>query len=99
MKRLLLDQGLPRSAADHLNHRGWNAVHVATIGMSRASDAEILAHARADHRICITLDAAALADLIASIWPDIESPLAHGAMVTVTDRTIRTRLLAGPAPP
>lgn len=119
MKRLLLDQGLPRSAADHLTERGWNAIHVATIGMSRATDAEILAHARADNRICVTLDAdfhallvgaeahgpsvirirkeglngAALADLVAAIWPGIESALAQGAMVTVTERTIRTRLL------
>ncbi len=119
MKRLLLDQGLPRSAADHLTERGWNAIHVAAIGMSRATDAEILAHARADTRVCVTLDAdfhallvsaeahgpsvirirkeglngAAVADLIAAIWPGVEAALVQGAMVTVTDRTVRTRLL------
>lgn len=122
MKRLLLDQGLPRSAAGHLAQRGWNTVHAAEIGMSRATDADILAYARADNRTCVTLDAdfhallvtadasgpsvirirkeglsaSALSDLIASIWTDIESALARGAMVTVTDRTIRTRLLPVP---
>jgi predicted nuclease of predicted toxin-antitoxin system len=39
------------------------------------------------------LDAAALADLLQRIWPAIESALTHGAMVTVTDRTIRSRRL------
>lgn len=57
MKRLLLDQGVPRSAAARLTEQGWNAVHAAEIGMSRATDAEILARARAESRVCITLDA------------------------------------------
>ncbi len=119
MRRLLLDQGLPRSAAALLNERGWNTLHVADIGMSRSSDADILAHARADNRVCVTLDAdfhallvsagargpsvirirkeglgaAALADLITAIWPGSAEALARGAMVTVTERTVRTRLL------
>ncbi|MCC6718055.1 MAG: DUF5615 family PIN-like protein [Acetobacteraceae bacterium] len=57
MNRPLLDQGVPRSAAARLNEHGWNTVHVAEIGMHRATDAAILAHARADNRVCVTLDA------------------------------------------
>jgi predicted nuclease of predicted toxin-antitoxin system len=55
--RLLLDQGLPRSAATFLNDAGWDVVHVGDIGMSRASDQQILDHARRDQRVCVTLDA------------------------------------------
>lgn len=57
MIRLLLDQGLPRSAASLLRERGIDVVHVGEILMSSASDAAILAHARAEHCTVITLDA------------------------------------------
>jgi predicted nuclease of predicted toxin-antitoxin system len=52
--------------------------------------------------ICIRkegLDAAAIAALIAAIWPGIAASLEHGAMVTVTDRTVRIRLLPVASPP
>jgi hypothetical protein len=42
VKRLLLDQGLPRSTAGLLSQGGWDVVHVSEIGMSRADDREIL---------------------------------------------------------
>ncbi|MEO5350223.1 MAG: DUF5615 family PIN-like protein [Magnetococcus sp. YQC-3] len=57
MKRLLLDQGLPRSAAKRLQEDGWDVVHVGDIGMSHAQDEEILAFARQENRVCVTLDA------------------------------------------
>lgn len=57
MKRLLLDQGCARSTASILNGEGWDVVHAGDIGLSRASDAEILERARADGRVCVTLDA------------------------------------------
>lgn len=57
MKRLLLDQGLPASTAALLRQSGWEVVHVPEIGMSRASDADIVRRARAESRVCITLDA------------------------------------------
>ena len=39
------------------------------------------------------LDASALAALLQGIWPGIEDALNGGAMVTVTDRSVRVRLL------
>nr|WP_258003931.1 DUF5615 family PIN-like protein [Fischerella thermalis] len=40
--KLLLDQGLPRSAATLLSEAGIDAVHVAEIGLSAADDRDIL---------------------------------------------------------
>ena len=40
-----------------LSQGGWDVVHVSEIGMSRADDREILRRARADSRVCVTLDA------------------------------------------
>jgi predicted nuclease of predicted toxin-antitoxin system len=57
MKGLLLDQGLPRSTASLLVEAGYSAVHAAEIGLSRASDSEILAYARRQDLIIVTLDA------------------------------------------
>ena len=92
-------------------------VHVSEIGMSRASDADILRRAHAESRACVTLDAdfhsllatsgerdpsvmrirkegldgAALDSLLQGIWPRIENALHSGALVTVTERSIRVR--------
>jgi predicted nuclease of predicted toxin-antitoxin system len=57
VKRLLLDQGLPRSTAILLNQAGWDVILVAEVGMSRSDDLDILQRARGESRICITLDA------------------------------------------
>jgi predicted nuclease of predicted toxin-antitoxin system len=55
--RVLLDQGLPRSAVRHLQDHGIDVCHVADIGLSRASDAEITEHARNLGQLIVTLDA------------------------------------------
>ena len=119
MKRLLLDQGLPRSTAALLSQGGWDVVHVSEIGMSRADDREILRRARAESRVCVTLDADfhsllatsgergpsvirirkegldanALAALLQTIWSRVEDALASGALVTISERSIRARRL------
>jgi predicted nuclease of predicted toxin-antitoxin system len=119
VKRLLLDQGLPRSTAILLNQAGGDVIHVAEIGMSRSADVDILQRARGESRVCITLDAdfhallatsgerspsvirirkeglgaTALAALLQAIWPRVEDALDSGALVTVTERSVRVRHL------
>jgi predicted nuclease of predicted toxin-antitoxin system len=56
MIRVLLDQGLAPGTAAILRDEGWDAVHVADIGMQTADDVSILDVARSSDRICITLD-------------------------------------------
>ena len=46
--KLLLDQGLPRSAAELLRAAGIDAVHTGEIGCATAEDAEILAREISD---------------------------------------------------
>ena len=41
-EKLLLDQGLPRSTAEHLRRVGIDTVHTGEIGMATADDASIL---------------------------------------------------------
>jgi predicted nuclease of predicted toxin-antitoxin system len=57
LRRLLLDQGLPRSTAKLLTARGWDVTHAAEIGLSAAADDEILSYAACERRVCVTLDA------------------------------------------
>ena len=51
-----MDQGLPRSAAEILRNKGWDIQHTGDVGMSRATDRQILDYAREEQRIVITLD-------------------------------------------
>lgn len=55
--KLLLDQGLPRSAVPLLQERGVEATHVGDIGYATAEDTEILAYAGSNGFIVVTLDA------------------------------------------
>jgi predicted nuclease of predicted toxin-antitoxin system len=55
--KLLLDQGLPRSAAALLSASGIEAVHVGDIGLAAADDSVILARAEKEGRVVVTLDA------------------------------------------
>jgi len=55
--KLLLDQGLPLSAAALLRDEGIDTIHVGEIGMSEAEDAEIIQRARNEGRVVATLDA------------------------------------------
>jgi predicted nuclease of predicted toxin-antitoxin system len=117
VKRLLLDQGLPRSTGKLLAPAEWDVVHVGDVGLSRATDQRILDYARENDRVCVTLDAdfhallattdatkpsvvrirkeglnaRAIADLLMKIWPRIEQSATDGAMITVTEESIRVR--------
>lgn len=53
---LLLDEGLPRGAAQALRERGWDAVHVWDLGMQGASDEDLLERAAREGRVVVTLD-------------------------------------------
>lgn len=55
--RFLLDQGLPRSTADHLRSRGFEAEHIGSLGQPRATDHTIMEMARARSAVVVTLDA------------------------------------------
>lgn len=119
MIRVLLDQGIGRSAGPELAAAGWDVRHVRDIGLQRASDREILDHARDDKRVVCTLDAdfhallavsgerapsvvrirqeglsgVSLARLLLRIWPHIAGSLDSGAVVSVTEQSIRVRRL------
>lgn len=55
--KLLLDQGLPRSAAALLRDSLVDAVHASEVELSSAEDEQIIAVASREHRIIVTLDA------------------------------------------
>ena len=57
MIRLLLDQGLPRTTGKLLPAAAWDVMHASDVGLSRATDRQILDYAMSDNRICVTLDA------------------------------------------
>ena len=55
--KLLLDQGLPRTAATLLSQAGLDTLHVGDIEMSEAEDADIIRRASTEGRVVVTLDA------------------------------------------
>ena len=55
--KLLLDQGVPRSAAALLRQAGLDAVHAGESGLAEAADSEIIRQATEGDRIIVTLDA------------------------------------------
>jgi predicted nuclease of predicted toxin-antitoxin system len=57
MIAVLLDQGLPRTAAGLLREIGWDVQHVSERGMSQAEDVAIIEVARQEGRAVVTLDA------------------------------------------
>jgi predicted nuclease of predicted toxin-antitoxin system len=81
--KLLLDQGLPRSAADRLRQVGVDAVHVGEVGRHNAEDATILQTARDEGRVVVTLDA------------DFHALLAAAGVITPSVVRIRIEGLKG----
>ena len=71
--KLLLDQGLPRSAARLLSLQRVDTLHVGEIDMSTAEDRAILARGQVENRIVVTLDADfhALLALSGAISPSV----------------------------
>jgi predicted nuclease of predicted toxin-antitoxin system len=54
---IVLDQGVPRDAAGRLRDLGYDCTHVGEVGMSTATDEEILGFALAKGAVVVTLDA------------------------------------------
>ncbi|MEI2637773.1 MAG: DUF5615 family PIN-like protein [Microthrixaceae bacterium] len=54
--RLLLDQNLSPSLVDRLSSAGHDVVHVRALGMSAATDAQILGWAERDQRVVVSAD-------------------------------------------
>lgn len=54
--RLLLDQNMSPLLVDLLNATGHDAVHARSLGLSRASDARIMAAAVAEQRVVVSGD-------------------------------------------
>jgi predicted nuclease of predicted toxin-antitoxin system len=71
--RLLLDQGVPRSAVRLLRNEGHDVVHTAECGLSTASDPSILLRAAQEDHVVVTLDADfhALVALSGARWPSV----------------------------
>jgi Domain of unknown function (DUF5615) len=55
--KLLLDQGLPRSAVSYLLKQGFSCVHAGDVGLAASSDAIILDYGRKESCVIATLDA------------------------------------------
>ena len=55
--KLLLNQGLPRSAVPLLTTNGHDALHVGDIGLAEAEDGDIIREAERQDRVVVTLDA------------------------------------------
>ena len=90
--RFLLDQNLPRRAADILRQEGWDCLHVGEVGLAHACDADfhaLLAVRRATGpsvvRIRIEdLDAARTAELMHLVFERFRDDLQTGAVVSIT---------------
>jgi predicted nuclease of predicted toxin-antitoxin system len=54
--RLLVDANLSPRVAARLRDHGHDAIHVADIGLLRASDEVILAHAVSSHQVIVSAD-------------------------------------------
>jgi predicted nuclease of predicted toxin-antitoxin system len=92
--KLLLDQGLPRSAAALLTEQGFDTVHAGDIGLASASDTAIIDRARNERRTIVTLDADfhALIALAGASSPSVirirEEGLKGPALAELVGRTV-----------
>jgi predicted nuclease of predicted toxin-antitoxin system len=54
--RFLADAGISPKTVDFLRNLGHEAVHVRTLGLARAADAELVDRARTDSSVVVTFD-------------------------------------------
>lgn len=115
----LLNMNVNRDMTAQLQKRGHVCRHIGDIGMSRATDVEIVAEAKRTKEIILTHDLdyghllafsgekapsviiLRLRDLrtdevivrLDAVWKEIESPLMQGAIISLSDRSLRIRRL------
>ncbi len=115
----LLNMNVHRDMTAPLKKRGHVCRHVGNIGMSRSTDAEIVAEARKTGEVIMTHDLdyghllafsgekapsviiLRLRDLrtdeimsrLDAVWKEIEEPLTEGAVVSLSDKSLRIRKL------
>jgi predicted nuclease of predicted toxin-antitoxin system len=94
MIRLLLDQGLPRSAAERLRQAGVDAIHTGDCNLATASDTDIIQVACQQQRAVITLDADfhSLLALSAAAGPSVVRIRIEGLRAETLARIIRSVL-------
>ena len=54
--KLLLDQGLPRTAATLLSGMGYDTLHAGDVGLACSADTELIEYSLREHRAIVTLD-------------------------------------------
>jgi predicted nuclease of predicted toxin-antitoxin system len=117
--KFLLNMNVDRNLGAELKRRGHSCRHAGDIGLSRATDVEIISEARRANEVIITHDLdyghllafsgekapsviiLRLRDLhsdqvslrIDSVWEEIESPLVEGAIISLSDKSLRIRSL------
>jgi predicted nuclease of predicted toxin-antitoxin system len=82
--KLVLDQGVPRRAVSVLRDAGIDTVHTSEIGLSAATDSEIIAWCRANGAVVVTLDA------------DFHAEIALSGEITPSAIRLRTQAQKGP---
>jgi len=115
----LLNMNIDRDLAVQLKKRGHICRHAGNMGLSRATDTEIVTEAKRTNEVILTHDLdyghllafsgdkapsiiiLRLRDLrsdeimsrLDAVWKQIESPLLEGAIVSLSDKSLRIRTL------
>ena len=93
--KILLDQGVPRSAAALLRAAGIDAVHTAEVGLATATDERILEFAETEGYVVVTLDADfhAILALAGARSPSVirirQARLGAAAVVTIVQSVVQ----------
>lgn len=84
--KLLLDQGVRYRVAAELGRRGLDAVHTRDLGLARAADEDIMARARLEERVVVTLDSdfGMLLAIQGAVTPSVIQVREHNPSVDTT---------------
>ena len=84
--KLLLDQGVRYRVAAELGRRGLDAVHTRDLGLAQAADEDIMARARLEERVVVTLDSdfGMLLAIQGAVTPSVIQVREHNPSVDTT---------------